>query len=95
MLPFVGTGIVLVPLSAWQLLSGHYVRMAVCLGLYGICILTRELLEPRLIGNKIGIAPICILFSLYAGVKLFGVGGIIKGPLALIVIFEILKEREV
>ena len=55
----------------------------------------RELLEPRLIGNKIGIAPICILFSLYAGVKLFGVGGIIKGPLALIVIFEILKEREV
>lgn len=94
MLPFVGTGIVLVPLSAWQLLSGHYVRMAVCLGLYGICILTRELLEPRLIGNKIGIAPICILFSLYAGVKLFGVGGIIKGPLALIVIFEILKERE-
>ena len=52
------------------------------------------MLEPRLIGNKIGIAPICILFSLYAGVKLFGVGGIIKGPLALIVIFEILKERE-
>lgn len=94
MLPFVGTGIVLVPLSAWQLLNGHYVRMIVCLALYGVCVLTRELLEPRLIGKKIGIAPICILFSVYAGVKLFGVGGIIKGPLALIVIFEILKERE-
>ena len=32
-------------------------------------------------------------FSVYAGVKLFGVGGIVKGPLALIVIFEIMKER--
>lgn len=94
MLPFVGTGIVLVPLSIWQLLNGQYVRMIVCLALYGICALTRELLEPKLIGKKIGIAPICILFSVYAGVKLFGVGGIIKGPLALIVIVEILKERE-
>lgn len=94
MLPFVGTGIVLVPLSIWQLLNGHYVRMVVCLAIYGVCALTRELLEPRLIGKKIGVAPICILFSVYAGVKLFGVGGIIKGPLALIVIFEILKERE-
>lgn len=94
MLPFVGTGIVLVPLSIWQLLNGHYVRMIVCLVLYGVCVLTRELLEPKLIGKKIGIAPICILFSVYAGMKLFGVGGIIKGPLALIVIFEILKNGE-
>lgn len=93
MLPFVGTGIVLIPLSVWQLLCGQYVRMAVCLVLYGACVLTREMLEPKLIGNKIGVAPILILFSVYAGVKLFGVGGIVKGPLALIVIFEVLKER--
>ncbi|MDE6604187.1 MAG: AI-2E family transporter [Lachnospiraceae bacterium] len=94
MLPFIGTGIVLVPLSVWQLLNGAYVRMAVCLALYGVCVLARELLEPRLIGNKIGISPIWILFAVYAGVKLFGVGGIVKGPLALIVISEIVKERK-
>ncbi len=94
MLPFVGTGIVLVPLSVWQLLNGHYVRMIVCLVLYGACALTRELLEPKLIGKETGVAPILILFAVYAGLKLFGVGGIIKGPLALIVIFEILKSRE-
>ena len=41
-----------------------------------------------------GISPIYILFAVYAGVKLFGVGGIVKGPLALIVICEILKKRE-
>lgn len=93
MLPFIGTGIVLVPLSVWQLINGAYVRMAVCLALYGICVLTREFLEPRLIGNKIGLSPVWILFSIYAGMKLFGVGGIVKGPLALIAISEILKER--
>lgn len=94
MLPFIGTGIVLVPLSVWQLLSGQYGRMAVCLALYGACILVRELLEPRLIGKKMGISPIYILFAVYAGVKLFGVGGIVKGPLALIVVCEILKKKE-
>lgn len=93
MLPFIGTGIVLVPLSVWQLLSGQYGSMAVCLALYGACILVRELLEPRLIGKKMGISPIYILFAVYAGVKLFGVGGIVKGPLALIVVCEILKKK--
>ena len=90
-LPFIGTGIVLVPLSLWQLLKGQYVRMVVCLVLYGICILTRELLEPKLIGRKIGVSPVFMLLAVYAGVKLFGVGGIVKGPLALIVIMEIMK----
>ena len=90
-LPFIGTGIVLVPLSVWQLLNGQYMRMTVCLVLYGACILIRELLEPKLIGKRIGVAPVFMLLAIYAGVKLFGVGGIIKGPLALIVIMEILK----
>lgn len=57
MLPFVGTGIVLVPLSVWQLLNGRYVRTVVCLALYGVCVLTRELLEPRLIGKETGLRP--------------------------------------
>ncbi|MCM1266644.1 MAG: AI-2E family transporter [Bacteroidales bacterium] len=92
MLPFIGTGIVLVPLALWQLLNGWYGKMAVCLVLYGACILIREFLEPRLIGSKMGISPVYILFAVYAGVKLFGVSGIVKGPLALIVICEILRD---
>lgn len=91
MLPFIGTGIVLVPLSLWQLLEGQYGRMAVCLVLYGVCIVTRELLEPKLIGKRIGIAPVFMLLAVYAGVKLFGVSGIIKGPFSLIVLYEIWK----
>lgn len=90
-LPFIGTGVVLVPLAIWQMLSGEYVRMTVCLVLYVACIVTRELLEPKLIGKRMGIAPVFMLLAIYVGVKLFGVGGIVKGPLALIVIVEILK----
>lgn len=90
-LPFIGTGIVLVPMAVWQLLNGHYLRMTVCILLYIGCIVVREFLEPKLIGNRLGIAPVLMLLAIYAGIRLFGVGGIVEGPLALIVIYELNK----
>lgn len=97
-LPFIGTGIVLVPAAFWQLLYGHYGRMTVCLILYIASISVREFLEPKLIGKGLGIAPVLMLLAIYAGFRLFGVSGLIKGPLALIIICELMKpdsiERE-
>ena len=90
-LPFIGTGIVLVPTAIWQLLNGYYISMAVCLLLYVGCICIREFLEPKLIGESLGIAPVLMLLGIYAGIRLFGVSGIIEGPLALIVIHELMK----
>ena len=87
-LPFVGTGIILVPLALVQLFSGDYVATIVCVVLYVVCIFVREILEPRLIGKKIGVAPIAVLLSIYAGIQLFGIGGIIKGPLGFMLIYQ-------
>ncbi len=91
MLPFIGTGIVLMPLAFWQVINGYYAKAVICVLLYVVCAITREFLEPKLIGEKVGVLPIGILFSVYVGVKLFGVFGIIKGPLALMTIFEVYR----
>lgn len=91
MLPFIGTGIMLLPLGAIYFFTGEYWKAIVCIVLYGLCALIREMLEPRLIGDKVGIWPIGIMFSVFAGVHLFGVAGVIKGPLSLVIICEILK----
>ncbi|MDR2888895.1 MAG: AI-2E family transporter, partial [Lachnospiraceae bacterium] len=88
LLPFIGTGIILVPLSLIQLLTESYWQAGVCILLYGACAFTREMLEPKLIGNKMGIWPVAILFAVYVGLKLFGLMGIIKGPVGLVIIFE-------
>lgn len=88
MLPFIGTGIILVPLAIFQLLSGCYGRSILILGLYGVCALLREFLEPKLIGDKVGIWPVGILLGVFAGVQLFGIFGIVKGPLGLVIIYE-------
>ena len=66
MLPFIGTGIVLVPLAVWQFVNLQYGKMVVCLLLYGACAPLREWLEPKLIGRRVGIAPVCLLLGIYA-----------------------------
>ncbi len=91
-LPFVGTGIVLFPLAMVQLFYGHMGQAVVCLILFACCAFLREMLEPRLIGNRIGVSPIAVLASVYAGIRLFGIWGIIKGPLGFMIIFQIWKS---
>lgn len=87
-LPFIGTGIILVPLGIQQLFYENYGRAAACLLLYVTCIVIRETLEPRLIGHRVGVPPIAILLSLYAGIQLFGVWGIIAGPLGFVIVYQ-------
>jgi len=87
-LPFIGTGIVLVPLGIQQLFHANYINAVICLILYVACIFIRELLEPRLIGKRVGVSPIAILLSIYAGIKLFGIWGIIGGPLGFVIIYQ-------
>ena len=89
--PFIGTGIVLVPLTIWLFLKGQLIQAVFCLVLYGVCALVRELLEPKLIGEKVGIYPIVLFASVFIGMQLFGVSGIIKGPLSIVIIYEIRK----
>lgn len=91
MLPFVGTGIMLIPLAIFMALNGSIWQAAVCLMLYAVCVFTRELLEPKLIGERVGVWPVGILFSVFAGIYLFGIWGIIKGPLSLVIICETCK----
>ncbi|MDE6701045.1 MAG: AI-2E family transporter [Acetatifactor sp.] len=87
-LPFVGTGIVLMPLAVAQLVQGSYGKAVVCVLLYLTCIFLREMLEPKLIGRRMGVPPIAVLLSLYMGIQLFGVWGIVKGPLGFVLIRE-------
>lgn len=88
-LPFIGTGIVLLPIAFWQLIKGNYLAAVICVVTYAVCAIAREYLEPRLIGKKMGIYPVAILISIYAGVKIYGISGIVLGPLSVLIIKEI------
>lgn len=93
-LPFIGTGIVLVPTALWQLIQGNLWRMAAVLVIYGVCALAREFLEPKLLGKRMGIYPVFMLLAIYAGVKFYGLSGVVLGPFSCLLIRELYQRME-
>ena len=91
-LPFIGTGIVLIPLSVMAFLRGKLGSGAIILLTYFICVIIREFLEPRLLGNGLKFSPVAILISVYAGVIYYGLGGVILGPITLLILVELGRE---
>ncbi len=85
-LPVLGPGTFFVPWIIWQLITGK-TRLALSLLIvYLIISVVRQFLEPKIVGDNIGLHPLATLISLYIGLQLGGVIGMIMGPV-LIVIF--------
>ncbi|MDY3919430.1 MAG: AI-2E family transporter [Candidatus Limivivens sp.] len=91
-LPFLGTGTVLLPWAALCLLQRDFFHGIAYAALFLVANTTREYLEPRLIGEKMGVYPIVIALVVYLGMCIYGPTGVLLGPLSLLVILEILKE---
>lgn len=90
-IPYLGIGMLFVPWIAFSFLTQHYPEaIQLCL-LYAILILLRNLLEPKLIAQSMGIHPFIALSVLFLGVQLFGIAGIFLTPLFLICISAIYR----
>ncbi len=90
-MPFLGTGCVFIPCGIFHLVQADFYYSAVYLTLYLVTALSREFLEPRLLGSKFGIPSILILIAIYAGIQLFGVSGVILGPMYFLLSYEIVN----
>ncbi len=88
-LPVFGTGTVFLPWSVILLFMGRFKMAAGIMLIYVICYYVRQFLEPKLMGNRLGVSPTLMLISLYLGLVLFGISGVITGPIGVIFIKEI------
>jgi sporulation integral membrane protein YtvI len=90
-LPVIGSGIIFIPWAIIKLMNGNIYEAAILITVYLVCQIIREVLEPKLIGNRIGIKPLYTLISMYIGVKLFSLMGFVLGPIGLVIIITIYK----
>ncbi len=83
--PFIGAGLVLIPLSLGSFLAGD-VRVGLGVGVMYFCtIALRQMLEPRVLGDEIGLHPLLTLSSILVGYRVFGVLGMLGGPIVVLV----------
>ncbi len=87
MLPVFGTGTALWPWAVVKLFSGNYMTALGMLALYGICLVVHQILQPKLVGDSVGMDPFATLFFMYIGYRVNGVlGMIIAIPSGMILI---------
>ena len=85
LLPVVGSGIVLVSWSAVVFAGGRTAFGVGLLALWGLVSLTHFLLEPKIVGDQIGLHPLVTLTAMYFGLRTAGVAGMLGLPLACLV----------
>lgn len=84
-IPFFGTGTVMVPWAIIELLGADYKMTIGLLIIWGGGQLARQIIQPKIVGDSIGVPPIPTLLLLFIGYKLGGViGMIVAVPLGLI-----------
>ncbi|MEE0944065.1 MAG: sporulation integral membrane protein YtvI [Clostridia bacterium] len=82
-LPFFGSGAVLLTWAAISFLTSEFGRGIGLVIIYLCVIFTRQMIEPKIVSQKIGMNPILTLMAMYIGYRLFSIGGMIVGPMLL------------
>ncbi|HHW48045.1 MAG TPA: sporulation integral membrane protein YtvI [Clostridiaceae bacterium] len=90
-LPILGTGTVLIPWSLYSFFTGN-IRMGISiLILYVVVTIVRQVIEPKIVSQQIGVYPLLTLMASYVGLKLLGVLGLFLGPITFLLLKNILS----
>ncbi len=84
--PILGTGGIVIPWAIYEFITKNY-RMGVSLLIiYVIVLIVRQLTEPKILGQQIGVHPLLTLFAMYTGLQFLGVKGLILGPIIVLIV---------
>lgn len=80
--PILGTGTVIIPWALFCIVTGDLKRAVILLIVYAVCLVLKQVLQPKMMGDSMGISAMTTIFLIYIGWKLGGLGGML---LALII----------
>ncbi len=93
-LPLVGTGIILVPMSVYQLIFGKITLGVGILVLFALYQVLRQIIEPRIIGKSLGVHPLLSLALIYIGYGIFGIAGLLLMPLFSVILGVLFNKND-
>ncbi|MCX7027552.1 MAG: AI-2E family transporter [Spirochaetes bacterium] len=93
--PMVGAALVWAPLGIFIALTGDGLRAVIFLVLAAFFVsFVDNFLKPVILGERLRIHPLLIFFSILGGLKIFGLNGLILGPLIVIVFLDAVELYE-
>ena len=91
-IPVLGTGTVLIPWALYNLIVGNYALAIGLAVIYAVITVIRQIVEPKLVAGQLGLSPVVTITSLYLGLKIFGVLGMIIAPI-LVTMLKVLNDE--
>lgn len=91
-IPVLGTGTVLIPWAAYNLIVGNYALAIGLIVIYAVITVIRQIIEPKLVAGQLGLSPVVTICALYLGLKIFGVLGMIIAPI-LVTMLKVLNDE--
>ena len=88
-IPIIGAGTVMVPWAFVALFTRDFTGAVELMAIWGGIALFRRVMEPKFVGDQTGLSPILSLVSIYVGMKLAGVLGMVFGPVVVLVILNL------
>ncbi|MFC4102788.1 sporulation integral membrane protein YtvI [Paenibacillus xanthanilyticus] len=93
LLPYLGVGAAMIPWIAYTFIYGD-ISLGIGLSiLYAVILIARQMLEPKVLASSVGLDPLPTLIAMFVGLKLFGVFGLIIGPVSLVILSAIHKAN--
>lgn len=90
-IPIIGSGTAMVPWAVIDVVLGNYKHAVALMVVWGIIAVFRRVAEPKVVGDQTGLSPIASLVSIYVGMRLGGVLGMILGPVVCLVVLSIIR----
>ena len=91
-LPFFGTGTVLIPWAVIKFLSGDYKMVIGLLIIWGVGQLARQIIQPKIVGDSVGLSPMPTIILLFVGYRVAGVFGMIVAVPVGIIVLNLYEE---
>jgi sporulation integral membrane protein YtvI len=88
-MPIVGSGTILLPWAIISLVQGHVGHGIALIVLYVVVVIVRQIMEPKIVGQRVGLHPLATLLCMWLGAKLFGVIGLFGLPVSVLIIKEL------
>jgi len=88
-LPILGPTLIIAPWAILSVIMGNF-HQAIGLGIiFGVITISRQVLQPKIMGDQMGAHPLASLMSIFIGFRIFGILGFIVGPTLLMIFIAI------
>lgn len=96
MIPLAGSFLVWAPLAIYLMITGHWTK-AIILIVWGALVISTvdNLLRPKLVGGQTKLHELLVFFAVLGGISVFGLLGIVLGPVVLAITLGLLRTFQI